>query len=343
MKNFIVFLSCIFFLLFLAVFFKSNRQEQLLARPTLRVFASTSFISQWGPGPWLRQEFEKICECRIEFIDASDSVSLFQRLRAKGKNQSADVVFGFDQFDLEMIQQGLEWLPLSLGDVAWLPEVKPYTEISELKPYNWSPLSFVFKISKVEQMPKRVEDLLSPEFSKQLALQDPRMSSPGLQLLLWLVSVKGEERAFEFLRKFSSSVHSYSASWSASEGIFRKQDLKGMFSYFTSPIYYLNVEKTQDYAAVDFEEGVPRQFEFVGVPATCTQCELAQQFVRFVYTVEAQRKIMEQNSMLPVVSGVIAGTNFEKIVMPRFAPVKTFSQSERERLIQRWSALRRAQ
>lgn len=315
----------------------------MLARPTLKVFASTSFISQWGPGPWLRQEFEKVCECRIEFIDASDSVSLFQRLRAKGKNQSADVVFGFDQFDLEMIQQGFEWAPLSLSDVAWLPEVKPYTTLSALQPYNWSPLSFVFKISNVEELPKRIEDLLKPEFAKQLSIQDPRMSSPGLQFLLWLISVKGEERAFEFLKKFSNSVHSYSASWSSSEGIFRKQDLKGMFSYYTSPIYYLNVEKTQDYAAVDFEEGVPLQFEFVGVPATCTQCELAQQFVRFVYSSEAQKKIMEQNSMLPVIPGVIQGTNFEKIVMPRLAPMKSFSQAERERIVQKWSSLRRAQ
>lgn len=338
MRNFLVFIALVFTGLFLAVFMK---KPQVDSRPILKVYGSSSFIAQWGPGPWLRDEFEKTCQCKVDYYDGADSVILLQKLKSDSRGGGADLVLGLDQYDLEAAYKGFEWKKVELSQFDFEDEVRPALAGGNLIPYDWGIMAFVGRQSQQTQFPKSFEDLLSADFKDQISLQDPRTSSPGLQFLLWLIRSKGEEGAFQFLRKLNQQVHSYSNSWSKSYGLFQKNIVKLTFSYVTSPAYHLTQEKDPDVVAFEFSERHPIQFEFMGIPSSCKNCELAEKFVELMLSKSGQKVIMEKNFMFPAIKGVREGV-FAQI--PRYKTLDMTilpTEADRERLLKRWAALRR--
>lgn len=344
MKNFLIFLLLIFGGLFTAVVLKKNSDSGQDNRPVLRVFASSSFISQWGPGPWIKENFEKTCECKVEFQDGADSTILMQRLKAEGRTGGADVVLGFDQYDLELAQQGLDWKKLNLEAFDFEDSVRPILVRSPLVPYDWSLLSFVVRKSDFKELPNDLNDLMKPELRGQIVMEDPRTSSPGMQFLLWLIQLKGEEKAFQFLKEFNQQLHSYAPSWSTAYGLFQKAQAKATYSYVTSPLYHVVEDKSTDVVALDLAEGHPAQYEFAGIPATCRNCELAEKFMALILSKEGQSIIMQKNYMFPVIKGVREGTLFANVPNYKMVEMTVIpSVVDRERILKKWAALRRGE
>ena len=50
---------------------------------TLTIYAPDYFISEWGPGPKIKEAFEKKCNCNLKFY----LVNLYQELCLKGNLQ----------------------------------------------------------------------------------------------------------------------------------------------------------------------------------------------------------------------------------------------------------------
>ncbi len=342
MKNFVIFIVLIFGGLFATLVLKKNSGAPTDSRTAVKIYASSSFIAQWGPGPKLKELFEKECDCRVEYREAADSNILIQRLKSEGRASGADVVLGFDQFDLDQAQQGLEWKKIHLNEFEFEDSIKSYSTKSPLVPYDWSLLSFVVRKSDFKDLPKNLNDLMNPDLKGQISMEDPRTSSPGMQFLLWLIHIKGEEKAFQFLREFNTQVHSYAPSWSTAYGLFQKTTTKMVYSYVTSPIYHLVEDKSSDYAALEMEEGSPLQVEFAGVPATCHNCDLGEKFVQFMLSRQAQKVIMEKNYMFPAISGVRPGTPFNEVPNFKISEMTVIpNQSDRERIQKKWANMRR--
>ena len=342
-KHVLIFLIVVFAGLFAAVFVKNSHDPSRDTRPVLKIYGSSSLISQWGPGPILRDLFEKSCDCRVEFFESPDATMIFQKLKSDSK-KGADLVFGFDQFDLEMIQQGFDWKRPDVTGVDFTKEIKSSLATSNLVPYDWSLLTFIFRKSATSILPTSLDELLREDLKGQIALEDPRTSSPGLQFLLWLINAKGEEDAFQFLKKLNPQLQSYSPSWSSAYGFFQKGQAKTAFSYVTSPIYHQVEENSTDFVAASFSEGHPKQIEFMGIPGSCQNCELAQKFITLVLSKEGQKVIMEKNIMFPVIAGVREGTPFEKTANLKVLENNSVpSVLERERLLKKWSQVRRGE
>ncbi len=342
MKNFLLFLIFVFGGLFAALVLRKNSGSAEDLKPVVKIYASSSFIASWGPGPLLKELFEKDCECRVDFKDGADATILLQRLRTEGRSGGADVVLGLDQFDLDFALQGLDWKKVNLSEFEFEDLVKPHVDRTPLVPYDWSLLSFVVRKSDFPQVPQKLSDLLDPQLQGQIVLQDPRTSSPGLQFLLWLIQVKGEEKAFSFLKELNSQIHSYAPSWSTAYGLFQKATVKMTYSYVTSPIYHKVEDKSDDVIALNLEEGAPLQVEFAGIPSTCKNCELAERFLQLLLSRQGQKIVMEKNYMFPVVKGIRSGTIFNDV--PSFKSVEMQvipTISDRERIQKKWSALRR--
>lgn len=342
MKNFIIFIAVVFLGLFLAVLNRTETNPVAGATATLRVFGYSSFTGRFGPGPLLKAEFEKSCNCKVEFIEGSDSGILLQRLKIEGESLGADLVVGLDQFDLSKATAEQQWRKMSLGNLNVYDVVKPALANNNFVPYDWGALSFVMRTGELKKVPTKLDDLLDPELSKKISLQDPRTSSPGMQFLYWLVRSKGEEEAFKFLQKLMPQVHSFSPTWSAAYGIFTSKQTKLAYSYVTSPLYHELEEKKKDYQALVFAEPLPVQFEFVGIPEFCRHCELAEKFVNLMLSPEGQKIIMEKNYMMPVMKGVREGTAFGAVpeykTLPEFEIMPT---AEVDRLLKRWTEVRR--
>lgn len=341
-KHFILYIAVIFLGLFLAVLNRNETSAVSTSLPTLRVFGYASFTGRWGPGPLLKEEFEKSCKCKVEFIEGSDSGILLQRLKIEGESLGADVVVGLDQFDLAKATAEQPWRKLSLEKLDVYDSVRPALANSFFVPYDWGALTFVARRGELLRLPSSIDDLLAPELSKKIALQDPRTSSPGMQFLYWVIRSKGEEEGFRFLQKLMGQVHSYSPSWSTAYGLFTTKQTKLAYSYVTSPLYHEVEEKRKDYLALPFNEPLPVQFEFVGIPDFCRHCDLAEQFVNMMLSPQGQKILMEKNYMWPVMKGVAEGTEFAASMnVKTMQQVEILSVTEVDRLLKRWTEIRR--
>lgn len=344
MKHFIFFITAVFLGLFLSLL---NRNEKGLGNssvPTLRVFGYASFTSRWGAGPLLKEHFEKSCKCKVEFIEGSDSGILLQRLKIEGESLGADLVVGLDQFDLAKAVSEQSWRKLNLGDMPVYEAVRPALSNSFFVPYDWGALTFVARKNELSRLPSRLDDLLESSYTKKIALQDPRTSSPGMQFLYWVIRTKGEEEGFAYLQKMMNQVHSYSPTWSTAYGLFTNKQASLAFSYVTSPLYHLVEDKDKNYVALPFAEPSPLQFEFVGIPEFCRHCDLAEQFVNLMLSPEGQKIIMEKNYMFPVMKGVMEGTPFEAALnVKTMDSVEMLSTSEVDRLLKKWTEIRRGE
>lgn len=58
----------------------------------LTVYTYSSFASDWGPGPAIKQAFEAECDCKLEFVALDDGVAILNRLRLEGKRNKADII-----------------------------------------------------------------------------------------------------------------------------------------------------------------------------------------------------------------------------------------------------------
>lgn len=342
MKHFIIYLAAVFLFLFIA---HVNKNQSFLIREqkaVLKVFTYSSFASKWGAGPALKAIYEKSCNCQVEFIEGADASIILQRLKIEGEKLGADLVVGFDQYDLQKAVSELNWRSLDFSSLDIEPQMKAALKNEFFVPYDWGVLTFVTKKGKDVATTLSLDDLAKSQFSRKIALQDPRTSSVGLQFVMWVLKIKGQEEGFKFLGRMMDQAHSFSPSWSTSYGLFKSDQVDLVFSYLSSPLFHSIEEKNDNYLALEMVEPQPVQVEFAGIPSFCRSCELAEGFLNLMLSSEGQKIVMEKNYMLPILKNVKTGTPFEKLKVPfRLMDVEYPSVSRVEEVLKNWSEIRR--
>jgi len=341
MKHFIFLLVAVFTIMLLVYL---NKDEVTTARNELgiKVYASKSFLDSWGPGPKLKEIFEKQTGQKIFYIEMPDPNLTFQKMNFDGEAVVGDAVIGLDQFDLIRSSDKIQWRSIeSKISSSYQKEFKLEKFERYFLPYDWAPIAFVTK-NEYKHNLKKLDDLLQVDLKNKIALHDPRTSSPGLQFLYWVMRTKTETDAIDFLKKLSQQVHSFSPNWSTAYGLFKQKQAELVLSYVTSPIFHLVEEKDSGYRALEFQEGHPLQIEFAGVPQTCQNCDGAISFVQFLQTPEAQKIIMSKNYMLPVYRPAQEATAFDTIKMYPVIKGELPTKEELTRWLNLWSEIRKS-
>ena len=104
----------------------------VMAQEQLTIYTYDSFASDWGPGPKIKQAFEKECGCQIDFVPLEDGVAILNRLKLEGKHSKADLIIGMDESMLPearksqlFAEHGVDLTPLALPggwqDTTFLP------------------------------------------------------------------------------------------------------------------------------------------------------------------------------------------------------------------------------
>lgn len=266
-------------------------------KPVLTVYTYDSFVSDWGPGPQVELAFEQTCACDLQFIGVEDGVALLSRLRLEGARSRADIVLGLDtNLTAEAVAtglfaphgiepQGLD-LPIDWEDRYFLP-------------YDWSYFAFVYDSEALASPPDSMRALVE-ESDAELLIQDPRTSTPGLGLLLWVKEVYGDQ-AGEAWEKLRPRIVTVSAGWSESYGLFQEGEAPMVLSYTTSPAYHIIADETERFQAAAFAEGHYMQIEVAGKVAGSQQQDLADAFLAFMLTPGFQEVIPTTNWMYPAV------------------------------------------
>ena len=320
----------------------------------IRVMSHSSFVQPWGAGPEIAKLFEKETGIRVQWINAGHAGLIIERLKLKNKSDRPDVVLGFDQFSIHEANKFFDWLDLGNPPGNSLQNLKSQEkhnldyEDSSLIPegfefprfiaYDWGPLGFIYRKGEIK-VPESLKDLTQPKYKNSLILQDPRMSSPGLQFLIWILAEMGEDKGFEFLKQIRNSIRVLSPSWSSSYSLFKMQKSTLVFSYMTSPYYHQIEEKNQNYRVALFKEAHPVQVEYAGVPKKiCVQCEKGVLFISFLRRSDIQKIIMKKNYMYPVSSKALKDSEFKIPKGLKFIdPQKSlFLVRKKQKLVNQW-------
>jgi thiamine transport system substrate-binding protein len=294
------------------------------AAEKLTVYTYESFTAEWGPGPQVEKVFEAECACDVEFVSVADGVALLNRVRLEGAATKADVVLGLDtNLTAEAKATGL-FAPhgISAENLAvpdgWSDDI--------FLPYDYGYFAIVYDTEKLKTPPANLKELVEGDPEQKIAIQDPRTSTPGLGLLLWVRAVYGD-KAPEAWAKLKGRVLTVTPGWSESYGLFTKGEAPMVLSYTTSPAFHMIAENTERYQAASFSEGHYLQTEVAGVTTTGAKNPLAEKFMAFMLSPAFQDVIPETNWMFPAArTSKPLNPAFDKLVKP--AKTLLFSPEE---------------
>ncbi|MFN1146185.1 thiamine ABC transporter substrate binding subunit [Serratia liquefaciens] len=287
----------------------------VFAKPTLTVYTYDSFAADWGPGPSVKKAFEAQCECELKFVALEDGVSLLNRLRMEGKNSAADVVLGLDNNLLQAAQQTGLFAPSDV-DSSKL-SVPGGWQDKTFVPYDYGYFAFVYNKEKLKNPPKSLHELVDSSQNWKVIYEDPRTSTPGLGLLLWMQKVYGDQAPAAW-QKLAKKTVTVTKGWSEAYGLFLKGEGDLVLSYTTSPAYHLIEEKKDSYAAANFSEGHYLQVEVAGKLKAGKQPELAERFMQFMVSPAFQNAIPTGNWMYPVIKTSLPA-GFDQMTVPQTA------------------------
>lgn len=288
--------------------------------PVLKVYTYDSFVADWGPGPAVEAAFEAECACDLQFVGAGDGAALLARLKLEGARSEADVVLGLDTNLVAAAKEtGLFATHSVTADytlpVAWADDT--------FVPFDWGYFAFVHNADMTP--PANFRALADSDL--KIAIQDPRSSTPGLGLLMWVKAAYGDE-APAIWADLSDNVLTVTKGWSESYGLFLDGEADMVLSYTTSPAYHLIAEEDASKAAAPFDEGHYMQIEVAGKLASSKVPELADQFLAFMVTDGFQSIIPTTNWMYPAVTpagGLPDG--FETLITPEKSLLLTPEES----------------
>ncbi|MGN7772554.1 thiamine ABC transporter substrate binding subunit [Phyllobacterium sp. 22552] len=290
----------------------------------LTVYTYESFTSEWGPGPKVKEAFEKQCTCTVDFVAVADGVALLNRLKLEGASTKADIVLGLDtNLTFEAQQTGL-FAPHGIDTTAI--DIPGGFKDSIFVPYDYGYFAVIYDTEKVKDAPVSLKDLVEGDPKQKIVIEDPRTSTPGLGLVLWMKSVYGD-KAGEAWAKLKDRVLTVTPGWSEAYGLFTKGEAPMVLSYTTSPAYHLIADKTDRYKAASFDEGHYLQVEVAAQTVNGAKNPLAAQFLTFVTGTAFQDTIPENNWMYPAAkTSNPLNPAFDTLVKP--AKTLTFTSEE---------------
>ena len=163
------------------------------AKPTLSVYTYSGFAGKYGPGSAIKERFEMVCNCTLDWVSTENSGALLGRLRLEGANSKADIALGLDVNILAEARasglfadhaQSTDGLTISWSDKTFLP-------------FDHGHMAFIYDTNKLATPPASLKELVENPNGPRVVLQDPRTSQPGLSMLLWMRQVYGDKAGME--------------------------------------------------------------------------------------------------------------------------------------------------
>jgi len=300
----------------------------------LTVYTYDSFASDWGPGPKVKDGFEKVCGCELQYVALDDGVSILNRLRLEGTATKADVVLGLDDSLVEEAKStGLfadSQINLSKVNVpgGWSDPV--------FVPFDYGYFAFIYNKTVISNPPHSLKELVEQRPDISVVYEDPRTSTPGQGLLFWMKDVYGDN-AVSAWKSLAKKTVTVTKGWSEAYSMFLNGEADMVLSYTTSPAYHLIAENNNNYAAAAFSEGHYLQVEVAAIVKTSQHKQLAKQFLHFLLSHKVQSVIPTTNWMYPVTDVVLPKayhllTVPEKVIHTRAKSVA----KNRKRWIREW-------
>ncbi|MCF6245608.1 MAG: thiamine ABC transporter substrate binding subunit [Sulfurovum sp.] len=317
----------LFLLLTLAVF--------ATEKPTLTIYTYDAFAASWGPSPKIKIAFEKEHNCTLKFVGLSSSIGALRKIQLEGKRTKADVLLGLDTSIAEVAKKTGLFVPHELN-TSKLDLPAPYSD-DIFTPFDYSFFAFVYDETRLKNVPHSFEDLVNMPKDFKIVIQDPRSSTAGLGLLLWVKSVYGD-KAGAYWKRLAPHILTITKGWSEAYGLFLKGEADMVLSYTTSPAYHIVEENRTNIKSAPFSEGHYGQIEVAAVLKTSKHQALAKQFLAFMHSKTFGDIIPTANWAYPVAQGVKLPKAFSTLYRPEKMMLmdgKTV-ETQRKAIINEW-------
>ena len=256
-------------------------------KPTLTIYTYDAFAADWGPAPKIKEKYELNCNCILKFVAADSSIGALRKVQLEGANTKADIVLGLDTNIAEAARAtGLFAEHNTVTGALTIPSPRKAGENinwsdKTFLPFDYSYFAFVYDRDKLKSVPTSFEQLAAMPDNFKIVIQDPRSSTPGLGLLLWIKSLHGD-KADAMWKSIAPKILTVTKGWSDAYGLFLKGEADMVLSYTTSPAYHLIAESKSNYAAAAFEGGHYMQIEVAAILKSSKNQKLARHFMQFM-------------------------------------------------------------
>jgi thiamine transport system substrate-binding protein len=304
-------------------------------KPTLTIYTYDAFAASWGPAPKIKQAFEKEHNCNIKFIGLSSSIGALRKIQLEGKKTKADILLGLDTSIAQVAKKTGLFVPHELNTTV-LDLPTPYID-DTFAPFDYSFFAFVYDENKVKKVPTSFEALASMPKDFKIVMQDPRSSTAGLGLLLWVKSVYGD-KAGEYWKRLAPYILTVTKGWSEAYGLFLKGEADMVLSYTTSPAYHIVDENKTNIKSAPFSDGHYGQVEVAAVLKSSKQQALAKKFLVFMHTKTFADIIPTANWAYPVVKGATLHKAFDTLHRPESMMLMDGKEVEKNRksIVNEW-------
>lgn len=256
-------------------------------------------ITIYGPSSmkWIEKEYGKVFQEEtgdsIKFISIDGIVG---RLKLEKKRPKADVVVGLTELTTEMARREnliLPYVPKNIDNIA-NANFKMSSEY--VTPMDYGILAINYNKEKILNPPKSLKELGA--MTKQLMVENPKVSITGEEALQWSVALYGENW-LDFWKELKPAIYSVEPGWSEAFAKFTAGEAPMMVGYATSNLFFTG-EDSSKYDSFLLEDGNYIYQEGAALVNKKEVKDGAKKFMERVLSDEFQKIMSEENYMFPV-------------------------------------------
>lgn len=275
---------------------------------------------------------------KVSFVHLSSGPAL-ARIKAEMNNPQADVWLGAPSENHMIAKKDGLSIAYKGGDFASLgAEFKDKEGF--WRSFYMNPMAFAVNTEILTRInapvPASWEDLLNPVYKGQIQMPTPQASGTAYNIVASLVTIFGEEKAYEYMKSLNPSIQTYTSSGTGpSKGVSVGQCAIGI--QFT-PAFFEFIENGFPLKVIYPKEGVWFEAPAVSILKDAKNLEAAQELVDWLVSEKGQNTLTDAKTFFyPVIAGAKLGKG-----MPPFETLKTvdvdpiWASENKKRLIELW-------
>ncbi len=282
--------------------------------------------------------FEADTGIEVTFVHLSSGPAL-ARIQAEKNNPQADVWLGAPSENHTIAKEDGLTIPYTGGNYSSMSNQFKDAD-GYWRCFYMNPMAFAVNTEILDRIgapaPTSWEDLLDPAYAGQIQMPTPQASGTAYNVVASLVTVWGEEKAFDFMKNLNPSIQTYTSSGTGpSKGVSVGQCAIGI--QFT-PAFFEFIENGYPLEVIYPSEGVWFEAPAVSILKGAKNQEAAEELISWLTSEKGQNVLTEQKTFFyPVVEGATLGAG-----MPAFESLKTidvdplWAGENKERLVERW-------
>jgi thiamine transport system substrate-binding protein len=272
--------------------------------------------------------FEEENQVKIQFIESGDGTTMLNQAILSKEAPIADVIIGLNSIMLSRALENDILLSYESPELANIADNYKMDQENRALPFNFGNVCINYDAAWFNEkglaVPASWDDLINPDYSGQLVVENPITSTPGIAFLLATIAAYGEDGFIDYWKSLLANKIEIADGWStayytnfSAGGGMGPQPM--VVSYDASPAaapFYAESEMETAPTASILSDGMCYQVvEFLGILKGTQNQELAEKFVDAILGKEWQEDLPGQMFVFPVNKDAVLPDVFTKFAL----------------------------